>query len=287
MYYKFLDTADADKVLIDGTMVISSLEYFRSLEANWADIGDYLEGASELTVKGNFVIRENSPELALVDNANIGLGIFQKFAIVSGGGVVDMSNVRIVHVVPKLFIYSVSVGNIDELITEMCVKSKRPYDACLRVPDLGGLQRKIFECGRIRDLNCGVNEVFLPGLIQVVEYEPRSRDIRQGPVIEPSPFKKDEKFKEQAEVRVLFVPKEQVQLSEERLIIEIPVGIARDKSTNTFSQAPVLASAWRHSSQRSDGRGEVDHGGKALIRHSPDGRRFKVYSETASGFWQA
>jgi hypothetical protein len=22
-------------------------------------------------------------------------------------------------------------------------------------------------------------------------------------------------------------------------------------------------------------------------RHSPDGRRFKVYSETASGFWQA
>jgi hypothetical protein len=222
MYYKFLDAADVDKVLIDGTMVISSLEYFRRLEVNWADIGDPLEGASELTVKGNFVIRENSPELALVDNANIGLGMFQKFAAVSGGGVVDISNVRFVHVVPKLFIYSVSVGNIDELTTEMCVKSKRPYDACLRVPDLGELQRKIFERGRIRDLNCGVNEVFLPGLIQAVEYEPRSRDIRKGPVIEPSPFKKDEKFKGQAEVRVLFVPKEQVQVSEERLIIEIP-----------------------------------------------------------------
>ena len=25
----------------------------------------------------------------------------------------------------------------------------------------------------------------------------------------------------------------------------------------------------------------------AINRHSPDGRRFKVYSETASGFWQA
>jgi hypothetical protein len=25
----------------------------------------------------------------------------------------------------------------------------------------------------------------------------------------------------------------------------------------------------------------------SLNRHSPDGRRFKVYSETASGFWQA
>jgi hypothetical protein len=41
-------------------------------------------------------------------------------------------------------------------------------------------------------------------------------------VIEPSPFKKDEKFKGQAEVRILFVPKEEVQVSEERLIIEIP-----------------------------------------------------------------
>lgn len=49
MYYKFLDNADVNKVLIDGTMVISSLEYFRRLEANWADIGDPLEGASELT----------------------------------------------------------------------------------------------------------------------------------------------------------------------------------------------------------------------------------------------
>jgi hypothetical protein len=152
MHYKFLDSADVDKVLIDGTMVISSLEYFRRLEANWADIGDPLEGASELTVKGDFVIRENSPELALVNNANIGLGMFQKFAAVSEGGVIDFSNVRVVHVVPKSFIYSVSIGNIDELTTEMGVKSKRPYDACLRVPDLRGLQCKIFECGRIRDL---------------------------------------------------------------------------------------------------------------------------------------
>ncbi len=223
MYYKFLDTADVDKVLIDGTIIISNLEYFRRLESNWADIGDPLEGASELTVNGSFVIRENSPELALVNNANIGMGMFQKFAHVSEGGIIDFSNVRIFHQLPpKWFIYSVSVGDIDELTTAMCVKSERPYDACLRVSDLGELQRKIFERGRIRELNCGVGEVFLPDLIQAVEYEPRSRDIRQGPVIEPSPFKKDEKFKGQAEVRVLFVPKEQVQIPKERLIIEIP-----------------------------------------------------------------
>jgi hypothetical protein len=85
MHYKFLDTRDIDRVLVDGTMIISSLEYFRRLdEAEWADIGDPLEGASELTIKGDFVIREDSPELELANNANIGLGMFQTFAKVSG-----------------------------------------------------------------------------------------------------------------------------------------------------------------------------------------------------------
>ena len=39
---------------------------------------------------------------------------------------------------------------------------------------------------------------------------------------------------------------------------------------------------------------ELSHINEVLVgvnyrfgRHSPDGRRFKVYSETASGFWQA
>jgi hypothetical protein len=52
MYLKFLHTKDIDKVLGDGTLMISSLEYFRKLEeAEWPDIADPLEGASELTVR--------------------------------------------------------------------------------------------------------------------------------------------------------------------------------------------------------------------------------------------
>lgn len=98
VYYKFLDTRYIDKVLADGIIVISSLEYFRRLEdAEWADIGDTLEGASELTVKGEFVLRENSSELALANSANIGFGSFNQFAAVSEGGTIDISNVRIVH----------------------------------------------------------------------------------------------------------------------------------------------------------------------------------------------
>jgi hypothetical protein len=43
MHYKFLDSKDIDRVLVDGTMIISSLEYFRRLEeGKWTDIGDPL-----------------------------------------------------------------------------------------------------------------------------------------------------------------------------------------------------------------------------------------------------
>ena len=36
-----------------------------------------------------------------------------------------------------------------------------------------------------------------------------------------------------------------------------------------------------------DARRKAGRDARVLNRHSPDGRRFKVYSETASGFWQA
>jgi hypothetical protein len=64
--------------------------------------------------------------------------------------------------------------------------------------------------------------LFEPGWIKPVEYEERTRDIREGPVIDPSPFKKDIRFKSQSEVRVLLVPKEGKEIPNQRLIIEIP-----------------------------------------------------------------
>lgn len=222
-YYKFLDAADVDKVLVNDTLIVSSFEYFRKLEAaQWGAIADPLEAASELTVRGSFAIRENSPELETVNKANIGLGMFQKFAEVSEGGIIDISGIRFVHTAPNLFVFSASVGEINELMEEMCVKAERPFDACLRIVDIGALRKRIFDTGQIRELNCKVSEVFEPGLIGMVEYEVRSRDIREGETIVPSPFKKDVKFKHQSEIRMLFVPKEGVNVLKERLIIEIP-----------------------------------------------------------------
>jgi hypothetical protein len=175
-----------------------------------------------LTVGGKFVLTEGSPELEIANNANIGRGLFKKFAVVESGGTVDISGAKFIHTTPELFIYSAAVGDLDKLTQDMCVNAERPYDACLKITDLGALRQKIFEAGRIRDLDCKVSDLFEPGLIQPVEYEERTRDIREGPVIDPSPFKKGIRFKAQFEVRLLLVPKEGKEIPNQRLIIEIP-----------------------------------------------------------------
>jgi len=222
-YYKFIDSGDIEKVIIDGTLKASSFEHFRQLEeAQWGDIADPLEAASELTVRGQFVIRENSPELDIINKANIGLWSLSRFAQVSEGGTINLSGARFIHTVENLFVFSFSIGELDKLTMEMCVNARRPYDACVNIVDLAGLRRKIFEAGRVRDLDCKVSDVFEPGWIQIVEYEARSRDIREGGVIEPSPFKKEVKFTPQSEVRLLLIPKEGSSINKEVLILEVP-----------------------------------------------------------------
>jgi hypothetical protein len=91
--YKFLNTGDIDKVIVNGTIKVSSATYFRELEAvgGWGAIADPLEAASLLTIKDRLDLTENSLELEMVNKANIGLGSFQQFAQVSGGGAAWLS----------------------------------------------------------------------------------------------------------------------------------------------------------------------------------------------------
>jgi hypothetical protein len=70
-YYKFLDTRDIDRVLGEGTLgtlIISNVSHFRTLEETWGTIADPLEAASALTFGDNFVLTENSPELEIANN---------------------------------------------------------------------------------------------------------------------------------------------------------------------------------------------------------------------------
>jgi hypothetical protein len=70
--------------------------------------------------------------------------------------------------------------------------------------------------------SCKVRDIFAMATVNLVEYDVRSRDIREGPAIEPSPFKKNLRFKDQAEFRVVFIPRPETKISHKRLIIEIP-----------------------------------------------------------------
>jgi hypothetical protein len=223
--YKFLNTQDINKVIVDGTIKVSSATYFRELEAvgGWGAIADPLEAASLLTIKDRLDLTENSPELEMVNKANIGLGIFQRFAQVSGGGRVVMHpGVRFVHTTPEVYIYSAAAGELNDLTTAMCVEAEKPYDACLKIVDLSALRARIFETGWVLGLNCEVSDIFEPGVMQPIRYESRSRDIREGPVIEPSPFKKALRYKPQSEVRLLLIPKDGAQIPKEPLIIKVP-----------------------------------------------------------------
>jgi hypothetical protein len=217
MHYKFLHTSDIDKVLHDGTVVVSRLSYFRQLEEQegpW--IGDRLEGASELVVQ-NLVATEHSPQLEMLNRANIGLGMFKQFADVSGGGRIELGNVRFVHQIPDLFVYSASFGDLPRLTRTMCANAVRPYDACLKIRSMHRLQRRLLE--GVLELNCPVSDLFDRGQLESVQYEPLSRNIEGGPVIAPSPFKKDSRFEEQSETRLTLVPKRPIE--RDRLIIEI------------------------------------------------------------------
>jgi hypothetical protein len=99
----------------------------------------------------------------------------------------------------------------------MCEDAKRRYNACLEITDLSKLRARIFEEGQIVEQGCKVSDIFQPGEIQPVIYEARSRDMLDGGVIRPSPFKKDLAFQSQSEVRLLSFPKDGAQIQADRL----------------------------------------------------------------------
>lgn len=121
-----------------------------------------------------------------------------------------------------MFIFSVASGDLGDLTTKMCVTAKRPYDACLKVLDIKRLGEVIFQSGQILDPDCRVDEIFNPCWIGPVQYKPRSRDIQQGPTIDPSPFVKANRFSGQSEVRMLFDMKEGIEIKPNRIIIKFP-----------------------------------------------------------------
>ena len=220
MHYKFLDSIHVPNVMADGTVIISSFDYFRRLEEGaWGEIADNLEAASEFKLPDEFIVTADSAELAQLNKANIGLGMFKQFARVELGGKLALSGARFIHQRPNAFIFSASWGVLDRLRKYMCEDFRKTYSACLKIRSLHRLESSIFSEGYIRELNCPVSDAFDRGQRGIVTYDVRSNSLPEM-VLAPSAFKKAVRFKDQSEARITFNPKVAMSLS--RLTIQIP-----------------------------------------------------------------
>jgi hypothetical protein len=201
--------------------MISSFDYYRKLEEEqWGLIADRLEGASELTVSKSMAIRAGSHEYEMLNNANIGLGMFKQFARLAEGAVMNMgAGVKFVHQIPG-HIFCYSVGSFSELYEYMAVAAERKYEAVLKIKSVSGLAQHIFDTGAIVDDGRRISDVFNAIYYDHVQYVDRSRDITEGPVIPPYPFHKAKLFEKQSEARMFFDPKSDVTLGD-RLIVKI------------------------------------------------------------------
>ncbi len=226
-YYKFLDRDAISRVLVDGTVLISSLEYYRHLEASWGLIADRLEGAFELTVPRALVATENSPDLAMLNSSGLADGLAKTFAHVeSGGRILVDPGACFIRTIPG-YVFCAGFGIFNELRREF-----GNYDACLKMVSLRRLMRRIFRTGVRLDNGERFSELFVACKMGKVEYTPRSRPITEGPMLDVSPFKKDNRFEAQQEVRIFFVPRDGLSIPD-RLIVRI------DDPHSIFEEVPM------------------------------------------------
>lgn len=231
-YYKFLDRNDLSRVLNDGTVLVSSFEYYRRLEKDaWGLIADHLEGASEMTMPERFVVAENSPELEMINSSGVAKGLAPKFVHVESGGRVSLGGATFLRVLPAGHVYCASYGYFDELQRYYCVEAERKYNSCIRIASFQRLLRRIFRTGVILGTQMKFSDLFDRRMAGVVTYEARSRSILEGPMLDESPFKKEVIFKPQQEVRICFVPRDGLR-AEDRLVVRI------DDPASIFSEVP-------------------------------------------------
>lgn len=83
-YYKSSDQSAAARML-EGTVMVSSLEHYRWLQASWDLVGDPLEGAFELTVPRQLVATEGSSDLELLNSSGLADGLAKRFVHVESG----------------------------------------------------------------------------------------------------------------------------------------------------------------------------------------------------------
>jgi hypothetical protein len=215
--FKFLSSQHIDRIVCDGTIRVSSLSHFRTLEGNkW--IADPNEGSRVVNVisapHGN-----EGPEPYGEPWRPTG---YPACVEVSGGAKLIFNNIQFSYSHPECFIFCMSFGSLETLTQAMCRDAEEPYDACVRIvvhPDI--LAHRILHKGTIIELdNRPVTHFFAQAQAKLVTYDWVLSQPSAGPAPAPDPFQKEAFFEEQSEYRVVLYPGRQIEL--QRLTIQLP-----------------------------------------------------------------
>ena len=205
-YYKFLRSEYIDKTLKSGQIRFGRLLYYRLLEHSTGDqwIGDRLEGLANTVV--NLKITADNPNQSAKK-------ILHDKNIIS---MVDAASLEMRNAIIKddidCYIYSFSYGDVLKLKAVMS-DPKRPdyaYDACIQIADGEVLYRAIKDWGEVTRAD-GTGATRLSDHFHVgwgyVRYGSSQFDFNRHGIAPADPLKKDSRYREQAEVRVILGPK--------------------------------------------------------------------------------
>ncbi len=212
--FKFLHAVDTRHIDNEQTVRISRLSYYRKLcETTGGDdrIGDELEGSSQI-VHDQFSGHKASAKQVRIAEA-MGVRGLQNV-----GGFSFYGN-RVIETTPEdPFVYCFSVGPIKDLIQVFKKKENGSYNACYVILDILGFVELLLSGVIVEHQLQPARQVLLAKLGRVT-YEPRTADISREKGLSPSPFKKDLRFAEQSESRIVLTPT--MPLAIERATIKV------------------------------------------------------------------
>jgi len=213
--YKFMHSQHLTHVLDEGTIKLGSLSHYRRLEGEqW--IADRLEGSVELDPQGMVITEEDNQFDTMLPPSLVGRDVKAS----AGGRITFAPGVKVTIAHPEAYVFSASIGDLEQLTSLMCRKDQEGYDACIHITDIGLLAHRLFNRGVVLELKARVREVFQAVHCSRVSYEVLSRTAALGRAPEASPFLKDIHLADQSEIRIALLPPQHIEHS--MLTIRVP-----------------------------------------------------------------
>lgn len=196
---------------MSGRLRFGNINLYRLLEATLADtfIGDRAEGRAETlldtaTVQDEAIRRKMLSDLRISADQGVEVQISESFSRSFAPG----------------FVLSLSQGDLPALRRVFCNGNDRAnYDACVRVDDVHGLAREIFEHGQLDD-GRHVLDLFGTYEARSVTYSASASAQYDGEFSSPSLFEKKARYSAQHEFRVALIPTQNIP--DDALFVTLP-----------------------------------------------------------------